>query len=352
MSQEKSMKYYADKWAVGLALATGVALCTLGIQAQQKASGGGVQVHLVVTVEPLQSGDDNIAVLTKEDVKVEQRRNKLPVTQWIPSRGEQAGLQLFILVDDTSDTSLGLHFDDLYTFINAQPATTWIGVGYMRNTGVNIVQNFTTDHAAAAKALRLPLGTVGASDSPYLSLISLLKGWPENKLRREVLMVTDGIDRLRGNPNGSGVVPEGRSNPGRGRTPSMSNMSSMSNMPYISPDVDSASTAAQRYGVIIHSIYTPGVGHVGRNSFVATNGQNGIAKLADETGGESFFLGVQSPVAFKPYLDRLQRILDNQYYLVFEAKPDKRPGLQRVKLSTDVPKIEMGSADSVWVPVS
>ena len=45
--------------------------------------------------------------------------------------------------------------------------------------------------------MRLPLGSTGASDSPYLSLISLLKGWPENKMRREVLMVTDGVDRLR-----------------------------------------------------------------------------------------------------------------------------------------------------------
>jgi len=337
-----------------LALVTGLALGAFGILAQEKATvdkatvdkatsatGDTVQVHMVVTVEPLQGADNTVATLTKDDVKVQQRKDNLPVTHWIPSRGEQAGLQLFILIDDTSDTSLGLQLEDLRTFINAQPATTWIGVGYMRNTAVNIVQNFTTDHAAAAKALRLPLGGVGASDSPYLSLISLLKGWPENKLRREVLMVTDGIDRLRGNPYGSGVVPEGRGNLGMGR---------MSNMPYISPDVDSASTAAQRYGVIIHSIYTVGIGHVGRNFFVATNGQNGIAKLADETGGESFFLGVQNPVNFKPYLERLQLILDNQYYLVFEAKPGKKAGLQRVKISTEVPKVEIASPDNVWVP--
>ena len=35
-------------------------------------------------------------------------------------------------------------------------------------------------------------------DSPYLSLFSLLKGWPQQNARREVLMVTDGIDRLSG----------------------------------------------------------------------------------------------------------------------------------------------------------
>ncbi len=340
------MRRYANMLG-RLALVTGVALGTTGLQAQEKDSGNGVQVHMVVTVEPLQGADNTVAPLSKEDVKVQQGKVSLPVTHWIPSRGEQAGLQLFFLIDDTSDTSLGLQLDDLRAFITAQPDTTLIGVGYMRNATVNIVQNFTADHGAAAKALRLPLGGLGASDSPYLSLISLLKGWPENKMRREVLMVTDGIDRLRGNPYGSGAMPAPA---GRGYG-GMGTMGGMSNMPYISPDVDTASTAAQRYGVMIHSIYTVGVGHVGRNYFVATNGQNGLAKLADETGGESFYLGVQQAVSFKPFLDRMQRILDNQYYLVFMAKPNKKPGLQRVKLSTEVPKLEIASADNVWVPL-
>ena len=329
------MKHYANRLGLRLALVSGVVLGTPGIRAQVKDSGNSVQVHMVVTVEPLRDGDNTVAALAKEDVKVQQRKDLFKVTQWIPSRGEQAGLQLFILIDDTSDTSLGSQLGDLRAFVSAQPATTWIGVGYMRNTTVNIVQNFTTDHAAAGKALRLPLGGLGASDSPYLSLISLLKGWPENKLRREVLMVTDGIDRLRSTSPGAGLRGGG-----------------LSSMPYISPDVDSASTAAQRYGVIVHSIYTRGIGHAGRNYFVATNGQNGLAKLADETGGESFFMGLQNAISFKPYLDRLQMILDNQYYLVFLAKPGKKAGLQRIKISTEAPKVEIVSADNVWVPGS
>jgi hypothetical protein len=126
----------------------------------------------------------------------------------------------------------------------------------------------------------------------------------------------------------------------------------MTTMPYISVDVDRASENAQRYGVIVHSIYTPGVGHLSRNFYEVTNGQNGIAKLADETGGESFFLGTQTPVSFKPYLERLQSILDNQYYLVFRAVPGKKAELQRVKLSTEAPNVEIVSADNVWVPAA
>lgn len=290
-----------------------------------------VQVHMVATVEPLQDDASGVPLLNREDVQVRQGKNRLQVTGWIPSRGDTGGLQLLILIDDTSDTSLGLHFNDLRAFIEAQPKTTWVGLGYMRNTGVTMVQNFTNDHAQVSKTLRLPMGSTGASDSPYLSLIGVLKGWPENKLRREVLMITSGIDRLRGDVLGAPGTPGGR------------------RFMYISPDVDRASREAQKSTVIVHSIYTPGVGHVGRNFYDINNGENGLSKLADETGGEAFFLGTQSPVSFKPYLDRLQRILDNQYYLVFLARPGKKADLQRVKTSTEVPKLEVVTADSVWV---
>jgi len=63
-------------------------------------------------------------------------------------------------------------------------------------------------------------------------------------------------------------------------------------------------------------------------------------------------LGVQNAVSFQPYLDRLQRIIDNQYYLVFEARPGKKSELQRVKIDTEVPGAEIVSADNVWVPAN
>ena len=81
---------------------------------------------------------------------------------------------------------LGLQFSDIAKFILEQPASTAIGVGYMRNGTVFTVQNMTTDHALAAKSLRLPIGP-GASTSPYLSLADLMKRWPETSDRREIL---------------------------------------------------------------------------------------------------------------------------------------------------------------------
>jgi hypothetical protein len=299
---------------------------------------------MVITDQAIRD-DSEVPILRPENVQVKQGRNVLKVDQLIPARGDNAALQLFILIDDTCDVGIGNSLNDIRDFINAQPATTVVGVAYMSNATIQIAQNFTADHAAAAKAIRLPRGNLSAMDSPYLSLISLIKSWPQQKVRREVLMVSDGIDRLRGDRMSN---YQSSPTPGRMNRNTPANMSS--SIPTISSDADSASTAGQRYGVIIHGIYATGVGRAGRNAWEAQIGQSGVAKIADETGGEYFSLGAQNLVSFKPYLDRLQRILDNQYYLVFGVIPKNKAGLQRVKISTEAPGFEIAAADSVWVP--
>jgi hypothetical protein len=295
----------------------------LPAQAQEKQSANPGQVQMTVTLRLL--GDNKrMPEVSRDDVTVKQGSTRLQVTGWAPATGDRAGLDLFVLMDDASDPVLGSQLDDLRSFINAQPSITSVGVGYMRNGTVQITQNFTTDHNQAAKALRLPLASTGAYGSPYLSVMDLMKRWPAGSNRREVVMVTDGIDRFRREPHYQGFG-------------------------YISPDVDSASRMAQRTGTIIHTIFARGVGRWGSNFWEITNGQNNIAKLSDETGGESYFLGTQNPVSFRPYLDSLQKALDNQYLLEFRAIPGKKSGLQYVKLTTEVAGVELDSADNVWV---
>jgi hypothetical protein len=303
--------------------------------AQEKAAAGAVQVHVVITAQS-ERDDSEVPLLRPGDIRVMRGKTVLQVSQLIPARGDAAALQLFILIDDTLDSHVGNNLNDIREFINSQPATTLIGIGYMSNAGVNIAQNFTPDHALAAKALRLPRGNLSTMDSPYLSLISLVKGWPQQNVRREVLMVTDGIDRLRGEtPTPSQLGP--RFGP------------AYHSMPSMTPDVNSASEISQRYNVIVHSLYAVGVGRLARSSWDLQIGLSGLSKLADETGGECFSLGTSNAVSFKPYLERLQKIFDNQYYLVFLATPGKKPGLQRVKITTEVPNIEIAAPDNVWV---
>jgi hypothetical protein len=283
-------------------------------------------VPVTVTVTANVANNKRMPEISQQDVVVTQGKERLKVSGWVPAQGQYAGLDLFILIDEASDPSLGMHLDDLKTFINAQPSTTLIGVGYMQNATVQVVQDLTTDHTAAAKALRLPLGSRGAYSSPYLSVIDLMKRWPSTDRRREILMVTDGIDRAR------------RTLPWRGLR--------------INPDVDSASDVAMRTGTIIHTIYAPGVGRYRRNYWEATSGQMGIAKLSDVSGGESFFLGLETPVSFTPYFDQLQKILDNQYLLTVSAQPGKKTQLHNVTIDTEVAGVELASADAVWVPAA
>lgn len=305
---------------------------------QQQSASNTVQVHLVITDAALRQ-DSELPPLQREDVKVKQGRNFLNVRQLIPAQGDNSALQLMILIDDTLNASVGNNLNEIRNFIIAQPSSTVIGVGYMSNAGINIVQNFTADHDLAVKAIRLPRGSLSAMDSPYLSLISLVKGWPQQNVRREVLMVTDGIDRLRGEkPQPSRLGP--------------SYGSVYHSMPTISTDATSASEMSQRYNVIVHSIYAPGVGRAGRSSWDLQVGLGGLSKIADETGGECFSLGTSQLVSFQPYLERLQKMLSNQYYVVFQAVPRKKAGFQRVNVQTELSNSELLAPDNVWVPAT
>jgi hypothetical protein len=307
-------------------------------RSQEKPAPSGVQVHMVITDTALRE-DAELPRLQKEDVKVKQGKSFLPVTQLIPAEGDNAALQLMILIDDTLNTSIGNSLTELKDFISSQPASTLVGVGYMSNAGVNIAQNFTADKDLAVKAVRLPRGNVSTMDSPYLSLISLVKGWQQQKVRRVVLMLTDGIDRLRGEtPQAS------RLGPSYGPV--------YHTMPTISTDATSASEISQRYNVLVSSVYAIGVGRAGRSSWDLQNGLSGLTKVANETGGECFSLGTSQLVSFKPYMDSFQKMLNNQYYVVFQASAKKKAGLQRISVQTELSNSEILAPDNVWVPAA
>jgi hypothetical protein len=287
--------------------------------AAQESAPAGPAVNLVVTVEARHGS--NVPEITRDDVMVYEGHDRDRVTGWLPLQGDHAGLELFILLDDSSNVSLGSQLEDIRQFISAQPATTKVGVAYMQNGIAQVAQNLTSDHTAAAKTLRLPMGRAGANASPYFSLGDLIKRWPESNERREVLMITDGIDRYWGSGPDNAYV-------------------------------DSVIEQAQRAGVIVFTIYTPGEGHYGHSFWRMNWGQNYLSQLADETGGEAYYLGFGAPVTFAPYLEDITRRLGRQYLLTFIPKPEKKAGMQRVKLQTEVPNAELVSADRVFVPAT
>jgi hypothetical protein len=79
-------------------------------------------------------------------------------------------------------------------------------------------------------------------------------------------------------------------------------------------------------------------------------GQNYLSEIATETGGQAYFLRYETPVSFAPYLEELSRRLNHQYLLAFLPKPEKKPGLQKVRVRTEVPNVELVAATKVFVP--
>ncbi len=286
--------------------------------AQQAPIGGGVPAHLVVTVEPHKGKE--VPVVNKEDVAVHEGRDRDTVTGWVPAQGDNAALELFILLDDSSNETIGNQLQDIKNFINEQGPSTKVGVAYMQNGIARIVQNLTSDHAQADKALRLPMGVRGANASPYFAISDLIKRWPASSARREVLVASDGIDPYYFSPD------------------------------FQDPYLDAAISDAQRAGVIVSAIYTPGIGHVGHSYWMTYWGQLYLAALAEKSGGEAYYIGFNGPpVAFAPFLQDLADRLNHQYLLTFLAKPPKKPGLQPVKVTTEVSNVDLVTAKEVYV---
>jgi hypothetical protein len=312
------MIFQYKKWPTILGLLAAFAIVTLSALAQQPLTNT-VPVTTVVSVEAHHGKD--VPAINREDVRVLQGHNRLPVRDWVPLQGEQAGLELFVLIDEATGADLAMQFDDVRRFLDAQPPTTAIAIGYISNGDVQIVQNFSNDHAAAGKTLRIPLGNVAGGNSPYLSVSDAIKRWPSgNSNRRAILLVSDGMDPLQ---------------------------------PGISDSyLDTAIEQAQRTGTQIYAIFASGSGHFGHTFWRINTGQSNLSRLADETGGEAYIQGFQTAVAFAPYLDEFASRLAHQYKLTFLAGAGGKPSYQHVRLETEVPNAELVTADKVYVPAA
>ena len=234
--------------------------------------------------------------------------------------GDLANMQLFILLDDsTRSSSLGIHLAELKTFVQSLPATTEVGIGYMRNGTFGPVQPFTTDHQQAARALRLPVALPGGNANPYFALSDLAKRWPSKQTtaRRTVLMLTDGVDPYWG--------------------------TSTMDDPYL----DTAVHDALKNGVMVYSIYLRGAGSYGRNSWVTNFGQSRLIETSEETGGHAYFEAFTDPVTIAPFLTDFQDRLQNQYRLTIDATHDK--GVQPVKVRTELPGLKIEGPTRIYV---
>jgi hypothetical protein len=286
----------------------------------------GVPVQMVVTVEARRGSE--VPVLRREEVLVfqstgqsngAQENDRRPVTAWVPCQGDKANLELFILIDDASATSLGSQYEDIRDFIRTQPPTTSIAIGYMRNGMVDVVQPLTADRTQAVQKLRLPMDS-STSGNPFQSVSALIKTWPTGAPRREILMVTPGFTVLELGGEGFRNI-----------------------------FVDAAIADAQRAGVIVHAIFALGAGHSGHRLWSSLWARTYLAQIAEQTGGEAYSLDFGAPVSLAPYLSEFTERLAHQYLLTFSARPSEKSAFHPVRLASEIPNADLVAADRVWV---
>ncbi len=251
----------------------------------------------------------------KEDVRLYAARERTQIANW--RRGET--LYLAVLIDDSLEPSIAGQWADLKTFLMAQSPATYIAVGYVRNGSVMLAQDFTKDHASAAKALRVPLGGGGAFTSPYLALLDWMKRWPESNERKSILLFSSGIDYFRGMDPGN-------------------------------QDVSTTIEHAQKQNINIWTIYAPDAGHFRRRNYWLFLSQSFLSRISEETGGESFYIGFGPPVTLKPFFDELRIHLSNQYLLTFTGNGGAKGRFERVRVTTELSGVEFLAPTQVFLP--
>jgi hypothetical protein len=311
------MTRYILSLALLATTATGIAA-----HAQQE---GPIPTQALVTFD---SKADTIPSEKDLTVKVDNRPTNLLKLSLVPASGAQVAL----LIDDGLRSSLGRELESLRGFVQSLPQGTEVFIGYMQNGRIVSAQGadpgFTTDHAAAAAAIRISQGIPGASASPYFCLSDFVKNWPgaseiqpqsaptASHKARFVLMITNGVDPY----NGSTSV-----------------------MNQDSPYVQAAVTDAQRAGVPVYSIYFTDAGFGRRRG--TFSGQSYLAQVADGTGGVAYYQGIGNPVSLAPFLEQFKTAVAETYVATFPAPAGKN--LARLKFSTTLPKTKVRAPDQI-----
>jgi hypothetical protein len=299
-------------------LAALIPSCAMTAQAQEMPVEGPVTTTALINVQSKADTALNPAMLT-----LQVNGHATPVLGVKPIGANSA--QVAILIDDGLRSSFGNQLTDVAAFVNALPPGMQVLIGYMRNGEVDVASpngGFSTDHAAVADALRLPLSSAGISASPYFCLSEFVKHWPSNQPgTRFVLMLTNGVDPYNG---------------------------STSPLNQDSPYVQTAQEDAQRAGVAVYAIAYADAGFRGVRG-AGNSGQNYLSQVAQATGGDSLWQGVGNPVSLQPFLKEFSKDISESYTISFMAPTAREKGdtLARLKLKTSQPGIKIHAPDGV-----
>jgi hypothetical protein len=305
------------RFGIAMYVAAGAMLVSTSAFAQGEKDGQG---QAIVTILPKHDGDQAPNV-SAQDLTIKVNGKDTKVSNFESLRNATDPIELVILIDSSARTSLGRQFDDITQFVNTLPPNVRVTFGYMMNGNSNLTGPFTTDHAAALNGMHLPAGGAGVNSSPYFCLSDLAKRWPsrETNVRREVVMVTDGVDEYNRRYD-----PED---------------------PYVQAAIDDA----VRAHLIVYTIYWTNRGRFDQTQYANNAGQNLMLAVTQATGGKSFWEGMGNPVSFQPYFEELTRRFKNQYELSFAVPMNGKPQIDTFKLKFKAAGSEVDAPEQVFV---
>jgi hypothetical protein len=277
--------------------------------------------RVVVTVVPKVEGQPPSLSVAQADLAVKVNGKIAKVTHWAPYAAPNDQIELVILIDGGARNSLGGQLNEIADFVKSLPPNVKAGIAYMASGRAVFAGPLTDDRAAILSNLHLPSGMAGISGSPYFCLSDLAKNWPGQAAaaRREVLMVTDGVDNY-----------EPRYNP---------------DDPYVLAAIRDAVKAR----LVVDSIYWTNEGRGDRSGISSLGGQSLLGNVADATGGKSFWMGMGNPVSFTPYFEELTRRLRNQWELGFSAQVNGKPNVEQLKVKLQAPGTEVDAPQKVFM---
>lgn len=273
----------------------------------------------VVTVLPKTEGQALPPSVTQQDLSVKVNGKNAKVTHWGQYAAPNNEIELVVLIDGAARNSLGRQLDDIAEFVKGLPPNVKAAIAYMENGQAVFVAPLSEDHAAILKNLHLPGGSPGVDASPYFCLSDLAKRWPgqDAAARREVVMVTDGVDSYQ-----------------RQYDPD-------------DPYVQSAIKDATRARLVVYSIYWKNQGRADQTEAANDAGQNLLGQLTQATGGKSFWQGMGNPVSFQQYFEELMRRFRNQWELGFTAPLKGNADVEEMRLKLHAPGTEVDAPERV-----
>jgi hypothetical protein len=286
-----------------LCISAAALFCTAFASAQSGTAQS--QGQAILTILP-KGGE--FGTLTPANLRIKVDGKPALVTALTPLRGPANPIELVILIDSGARTSLGGQLGELTHFVQETPSDTKIALAYMQNGQAVLATPLTSDPAQAERGIHIPIGSAGSSASPYFCLSDLARNWPSSdpRARREVLMITDGIDAYnrRFDPN--------------------------------DPYVQTAIADALHARLVVHSIYWTSRGNADDTAAASNTGQSLLSIVSAATGGVSYWQGAGNPISFDSYFVDLRHRLRNQYLLTVSVSQSGKSAGKTVIASLDL----------------